>query len=161
MFPSHTVRYLGDPLAVGGGVGDGNTAGRSLVVLDGTQAAVGIEVGAVAGLVLYAVFGGPAAGGGEGQLQQLDGLGLRQFIAVEEEVKACLAAHRAEVDDGVLVCAVAQQRGDDMLHRVHLGIGQEIAGVGAFEAQIEGDHIAVNRSNLMIIILNIKSKSVM
>ena len=81
--------------------------------------------------------------GGEHPLHQADSRLIRQAAAVEQEVKPRLAAHGAEVDHGVLFRTVAQKSGDDVLHRVHLGIGQQVAGVGLFEAQVEGGDVSV------------------
>ena len=75
--------------------------------------------------------------------QQVDGLRVGELSAVKQEVEARLAAHGTEVDDGILLLAVAQGGGDDVLHRVHLGVGQQVAGVGPLEAQVKGGDAAV------------------
>ena len=80
---------------------------------------------------------------GEDPLEEGDGAGEVQLPPVEEEVEAGLAAHGAEVEDGVLLRGVPEEGGDEVLHGVHLGVGQKIAGVGLFEAEIQGDGVAV------------------
>lgn len=63
---------------------------------------------------------------------QLHRVRLAELPPVEEEIKARLAARGAKADRRVPGPAVAQQRGDNVLHGVHFGVGQQIAGVGLF-----------------------------
>ena len=65
-----------------------------------------------------AALGGP----GENRPQEGDGLAAGQLIPVIEEVKACLAAHRPEVDHRVPALGIAQEGGNEMLHGVHLAV---------------------------------------
>lgn len=76
-------------------------------------------------------------------LDQGDAVLHGQLVVVHQHIESGLAPHGAKVDDPILLGGVAQQGGDDVLHRVHLGVGEQIPGVGHLEAQIEGHHVPV------------------
>ena len=80
---------------------------------------------------------------GEDPPEEGNGAGKVQLPPVKEKVEAGLAAHGAEVEDGVLLRGVPEEGGDEVLHGVHFRVAQEVAGVGPFEAEVQRDGVAV------------------
>ena len=90
--------------------------------------------------VISTFHGGPAGhfalklrGGGKDLFQKLHRVSRGEKRAVEQEVESRLAAHGAKVDHRLPGMGIAQEGGDQVLGRVHFGVGEQSPGVGLKE----------------------------